>query len=103
MEDVAKKIESLSSAVFVGTNMKNQLMRDKETYIQAFEDQQKGIPDERIKALHRIVYNNNMNAYAQHEKELENQIKDYQEQIDNETEKAQNKKQESASSDSKDQ
>ena len=102
MEDVAKKIESLSSAVFVGTNMKNQLMRDKETYEKAFEDQQKGIPDDRIKALHKIVYNNNMNAYAQHEKELDRQIKEYQEQIDNETEKAKNNKQESTDSDSKD-
>lgn len=81
METPAQKIESLSSAVMVGKSIQTQLRQDRAAYEEAFAEQQKSIVDERIKALHKICFNSNVNAYTNVDKELEDQITDYQEQI----------------------
>jgi hypothetical protein len=79
------KLSSLGSAIMVGSSMLKQLNGDRENYTTAFEKQQESILDPRIKALHSVSYNINLNSYEQQIKEVTKLLSTYKEELEHET------------------
>jgi hypothetical protein len=84
-EQKEDKLSSLGTAIMLGDNMLKQLNGDKERYAEAFEKQQESIKDPRIKALHTVNFNVNMNGYEKSIKEITELLSTYKEELEDET------------------
>ena len=89
MDNEKSKLKSLSSAIAVGKTLIKQLESDRTMYEQGFNGQAESITDPRIKSLHKIVFNKNLIAYSESEKEIGLEIKKLEEELDNETQQQQ--------------
>lgn len=79
------KLESLGSAIIAGDNMIKQLEGQRSNYKEMFEEQQTKVTNPRIKALHSIVFNTNLNSYEKSLKTLNELLTSYKEELENET------------------